>query len=214
MTLFREFLQSDGVPVSETGFGTTPPDAQLRAAKRRSIAELVSSMLKESDNLAAESLLKLMALEATHSPGSAEEGVKRVLKYLENRGIPTTHQVIVDGSGVSRYNLTNADTIIRVLEEMYQDRVNFPVFNRSLAVAGKDGTLAHRMGSTPAEGKVMAKSGTMNGISALSGYVTTPRGEPLAFSILIQNYAGSAKTAMEVQDSICILLSGFRKSAR
>ena len=153
-----------------------------------------------------------MALETTHTPGSAENGVKIVLRYLENRGIPTTHQVFVDGSGVSRYNLTNAETIIRVLEEMYRDQVNFPVFLGSLAVAGKDGTLAHRMGATPADGKVMAKSGTMNGISALSGYVTTPLGEPLAFSIIIQNYAGSSTTAMEVQDSICVLLSGFRNS--
>jgi D-alanyl-D-alanine carboxypeptidase/D-alanyl-D-alanine-endopeptidase (penicillin-binding protein 4) len=93
---------------------------------------------------------------------------------------------------------------------MYRDQANFPVFFRSLAVAGKDGTLAHRMGGTPAEGKVRAKSGTMNGISALSGYVTTGSGELLAFSIMIQNYVGSSKTAMDVQDMICILLSGFR----
>jgi D-alanyl-D-alanine carboxypeptidase/D-alanyl-D-alanine-endopeptidase (penicillin-binding protein 4) len=210
LSVFRDFLQSDGVPVSETVLGATPAEAQLLAVNTRTVAELVSFMLKKSDNLTAESLLKLMALEVTHSPGSAENGVKRVLQYLENRGIPTTHQVIVDGSGVSRYNLTTAGTIIRVLEEMYRDQVNFPAVLRSLAVAGKDGTLAHRMVSTPAEGNVKAKSGTMNGISALSGYVTTPLGEPLAFSIIIQNYAGSSNTAMEVQDSICVLLSGFR----
>ena len=133
-----------------------------------------------------------------------------VRHYLEEKEIPTTHQVIVDGSGVSRYNLTTADTIVKVLEEMYRDQEHFPVFLRSLAVAGKDGTLAHRMGDTPAEGRVRAKSGTMNGISAMSGYVTTGSGEPLAFSIMIQNYAGTARTAMEVQDMICVLLSGFR----
>jgi D-alanyl-D-alanine carboxypeptidase/D-alanyl-D-alanine-endopeptidase (penicillin-binding protein 4) len=212
LSVFRDVLQSDGVPVSEIGFGTTPAEAQLLAVKRRTVAELVSFMLKESDNLTAECLLKLMAREATHSAGSAGNGVKTVLHYLESRGIPTTHLVLVDGSGVSRYNLTNADTIVRVLEEMYRDQMNFPVYLRSLAVAGKDGTLAQRMGTTPAEGKVKAKSGSMNGISNLSGYVTTRSGEPLAFSIMIQNYAGSSKTAMEVQDMICVLLSGFQKN--
>lgn len=210
LALFRDALHADGVPVREIGFGTAPSGAKLLAAKRRTVADLVAVMLRESDNLAAESLLKLMAREATHSAGSAENGVKVVRRYLEEKGISTTHQVMVDGSGVSRYNLTTADTIVRVLEEMYRDREHFPVFLRSLAVAGKDGTLAHRMGDTPAEGRVRAKSGTMNGISALSGYVTTGSGEPLAFSIMIQNYAGSAKTAMEVQDMICVLLSSFR----
>jgi D-alanyl-D-alanine carboxypeptidase/D-alanyl-D-alanine-endopeptidase (penicillin-binding protein 4) len=210
LSLFRDALQADGVTVREIGFGTTPAGAELLAVKRRTVADLISVMLKKSDNLAAESLLKLMARKATHTGGSAENGVKEVRRYLEERGIPSDHQVMVDGSGVSRYNLTTADTIVRVLEDMYRDQVNFPVFLRSLAIAGKDGTLAHRMGSTPAEGKVRAKSGTMNGISALSGYVTTGSGELMAFSIMIQNYAGTAKTAMEVQDMICILLSGFR----
>jgi D-alanyl-D-alanine carboxypeptidase/D-alanyl-D-alanine-endopeptidase (penicillin-binding protein 4) len=210
LSLFRDALHVDGVPVREIGFGTTPAGSELLAVKRRTVADLVSIMLRESDNLAAENLLKLMARDATHTAGSAENGVNEVRRYLEARGIPTDQQVMVDGSGVSRYNLTTADDIVRVLEAMYRDQANFPVFFRSLAVAGKDGTLAHRMDNTPAEGKVRAKSGTMNGISALSGYVTTGSGELLAFSILIQNYAGTAKTAMEVQDMICILLSGFR----
>lgn len=210
LTLFRDALQADMVTVKDIGFGATPTEAKLLAVRRRTVADLVAVMLRESDNLAAESLLKLMARDATHSAGSAEDGVMVVRHYLEEKEIPTTHQVIVDGSGVSRYNLTTADTIVRVLEEMYRDQEHFPVFLRSLAVAGKDGTLAHRMGDTPAEGRVRAKSGTMNGISALSGYVTTGSGEPLAFSIMIQNYAGTARTAMEVQDMICVLLSGFR----
>jgi D-alanyl-D-alanine carboxypeptidase/D-alanyl-D-alanine-endopeptidase (penicillin-binding protein 4) len=214
LTLFRDALQAYGVSVREIGFGVTPAGAELLAVRRRTVADLVSVMLRESDNLAAESLLKLMAHEATHSAGSAENGVKEVRRYLEERGISTTHQVIVDGSGVSRYNLTTADTIVRVLVAMSRDQANFPVFLRSFAVAGKDGTMAQRMGATPAAGKVRAKSGTMNGISALSGYVTTGSGEPLAFSIMIQNYAGSSKTAMEVQDMICVLLSGFRHSTQ
>ncbi len=211
LALFRDLLRSHGIAVSEIGFGITPAEAKPLAVRTRSVGQLLSYILKKSDNLSAESLLKLMGREATHRPGSAENGVKVVRRYLAERGISTVNEVIVDGSGLSRYNLTTPRTIIRLLEEMYRDPVNYPLFLRSLAMAGRDGTLAYRMRATPAEGKVMAKSGTMNGISTLSGYLTTSTGEPLAFSILIQNYAGAATTAMEVQDRICILLSGFRQ---
>ena len=209
LSLFRDALQADGVPVKEIVFGAAPIGGAVIAVRVRSVADLVTVMLRDSNNLAAENLLKLLGRGATLHAGSAEMGVREVRRYLEKRGISTAHQVIVDGSGVSRYNLTNADTIVRLLREMYRDKENFPTFLGSLAVAGKSGTLAHRMGGTRAEGNVKAKSGTLSGVSNLSGYVTAVGGEPLAFSILIQNYAGTAKTAMELQENICILLSGF-----
>jgi len=213
LTLFRDLLGSYGVDVGEISFGITPANSQVLAGKTRTVGELVSFMLKESDNLTAESLLKLMALDATHSAGSAENGVRIIKTYLESKGIPTVHQVIVDGSGVSRYNITNAETITALLQVLYKDEVNFPVFLRSLAVAGKDGTLAQRMRNTPAEGNVKAKTGTMRGISALSGYATTPFGEPLAFSMIIQNYAGSSQIARGVLDKICILLCSLQSTS-
>jgi serine-type D-Ala-D-Ala carboxypeptidase/endopeptidase (penicillin-binding protein 4) len=213
MTLFRDLLGSSGVDVGEISFGITPANRQVLAGKTRTVGELVSFMLKESDNLTAESLLKLMAFDATQSAGSAENGVKIIKTYLESKGISTVHQVIVDGSGVSRYNITNAETITALLEGLYKDKLNFPVFLRSLAVAGKDGTLAQRMRNTPAEGNVKAKTGTMRGISALSGYAMTPFGEPLAFSMIIQNYTGSSQVARGVLDKICILLCSLQSTS-
>jgi serine-type D-Ala-D-Ala carboxypeptidase/endopeptidase (penicillin-binding protein 4) len=213
LALFREYLKSDGIQVSESLFGTTPPAVELLAVRSRTVSELVVAMLKESDNLSAENLLKFMAHSATQSPGSAGAGIRLVRRFLEERGIATAPQVIADGSGVSRYNLVTAHTIISLLEEMHRDSVNFPLFYRALAKAGQDGTLALRMRHTAAEGKVVAKSGTMNGISALSGYLTTTSGKLLAFSILIQNYAGTAAAAREVQNRICILLSNFGEGA-
>lgn len=212
LSLFRDFLHAEGVPVSVAGFGTVPAGAKSIAARNRTVGELVAAALRESDNLAAESLLKLVAREATQRGGSAEDGVREVRRYLEARGIPTEQQVIVDGSGVSRYNLTTAGTIVRVLEEMYRDPVNYPVFSGSLAVAGRSGTLANRMVNTPAAGRIRGKSGTLSGVSALSGYLIPDSGEPLAFSVMIQNFAGSPATVMKVQDEICVLLSGFRGS--
>jgi serine-type D-Ala-D-Ala carboxypeptidase/endopeptidase (penicillin-binding protein 4) len=78
-----------------------------------------------------------------------------------------------------------------------------------LPIAGVDGTLASRMKGTPAEGKVKAKTGTLKGVSALAGYTVTADGEPLAFSMIMENFVGPAQRVRELQDRIAVLLSAF-----
>jgi D-alanyl-D-alanine carboxypeptidase/D-alanyl-D-alanine-endopeptidase (penicillin-binding protein 4) len=94
---------------------------------------------------------------------------------------------------------------------VYRDHEIFPLFYDSLSIAGKDGTLAARMKGTAAEGKLRGKTGTMSGISALSGFLSTAEEEPLAFSIIIQNYAGPPQHARDIQDRIGALLCSFRR---
>ena len=209
--LFGDALRARGITVKQAGIATTPAEAVTIAEKGRPVGDLVRFTLKESDNLAAESLLKLMALKATGKPGSADSGSMAIRNYLEQSHVPVEKQAVVDGSGVSRYNLTNADTLVRVLEAVYRDRDSYSLFYASLPIAGKDGTLAARMKGTSAEGNLRGKTGTMTGVSALSGYLDTADGEQLAFSIIIQNYTGSAQRARDVQDRIGALLCAFRR---
>jgi D-alanyl-D-alanine carboxypeptidase/D-alanyl-D-alanine-endopeptidase (penicillin-binding protein 4) len=79
----------------------------------------------------------------------------------------------------------------------------------SLPLAGDDGTLAKRMKGTPAERRVKAKTGTMKGVSALAGYTVTADEEPLAFSMIMENYVGPEQRVRDLQDRIAVLLSTF-----
>lgn len=212
LTLFRDALRAQGIKVAGMTTAPTPAGASVVARTTRRLGELVRFALKTSDNLTAESLLKLMGLHSTGQPGSAEAGSAAVRRYLAKLGIPTEHLVLADGSGVSRYNLSSAETLTQTLRAVHRDRELYRIFYDSLPVAGKDGTLKLRMKGSCAEGNLRGKTGNMSGVSALSGYASSADGEPLAFAIIIQNYAASGRHAREVQDRIAALLCGFRRT--
>ncbi len=209
LTLLEKLLERSGIMAGPPAPGVVPADAKMLASTRHTVGEIVSVMLKKSDNLCAENLLKYLAHAQSGQKGTSAGGVKAIREYLRMQGIPTDRLVIADGSGVSRYNLTNADTVTRLLVAAYKDKANFPVFVDSLPLAGIDGTLEYRMKGTPAVGRVKAKTGTMKGVSALAGYTVTADGEPLAFSMIMENYVGPCRKVRDLQDRIAVLLSTF-----
>jgi D-alanyl-D-alanine carboxypeptidase/D-alanyl-D-alanine-endopeptidase (penicillin-binding protein 4) len=83
-------------------------------------------------------------------------------------------------------------------------------FRDSLAVAGRDGTLATRLRGTPAEGRVLAKTGTLQLANSLAGYVTTARGERLAFALFVNNHAGRGREAVVALDRVAVALAEAR----
>ncbi len=113
---------------------------------------------------------------------------------------------LVDGSGLSRLNLVTAQSVVQVLRYAYGQPYR-DVLIRALPVAGNDGTLRRRMQGTRAAGNMRAKTGTLNAVSGLSGYVTAPNGEPLVFSILMNNFLTGPQQARAAQDRIGVLLS-------
>lgn len=209
--LFHEALRARGISVTVRGNAATPDGSSVIARKTRPVSEIVRLMLKKSDNLSAESLFKLMDHQVSRRPGTASGGSLAVRNHLESRNISPDRLVIADGSGVSRYNLTNAETIVSLLQSVYHDQDLFPLFYDALPIAGRDGTLAKRMKKSPAEGNLRAKTGTMSGVSALSGYLATADGELLAFSMIIQNFSGPHNTATGIQDQIAEILCRFRR---
>ncbi|MCM0080333.1 D-alanyl-D-alanine carboxypeptidase/D-alanyl-D-alanine-endopeptidase [Geomonas sp. Red32] len=211
LAIFADALRARGIAVTGLDTNFTTPQSRVIARKKRPLGDLVAFGLKESDNLSAESLIKLLGMVSTGQPGSAEDGASRIRVYLDKLGIPTDKLFVADGSGVSRYNLTNVETIIRLLEAIYRDQRIYPTVYNALPVAGRDGTLAHRMAGTPAEGNVRGKTGNMTGVSSLSGYLHTADGEPLAFSMVIENFAGPAKPVLEIQERILLILCSFHR---
>jgi serine-type D-Ala-D-Ala carboxypeptidase/endopeptidase (penicillin-binding protein 4) len=209
LTVFSEQLSQFGIAVSSLNVAPTPPDTIPLASMGRPVKDVVTVMLKQSDNLSAESLVKYLGHVATGREGSASSGLTSVASYLNSRGIDAGQLVLADGSGLSRYNLVTAESLVRLLVEAQRDPQISAPFVDGLPVAGKDGTLARRMKGTVAEGTAVAKTGTMTGVSALSGYAVTAAGERLAFSMLMQNFTGSSARIRDIQDQIVMLLNSL-----
>lgn len=209
LTLLAEQLQQAGITAEPLAMGLSPAGGTQVAAIQHPLREIVAVMLKHSDNLSAENMLKYLAHCKSGQQGTAAGGADEIKDYLRRKGIATDQLVIADGSGVSRYNLTNADAITRLLAAAHADQSTFPVFENALPVAGHDGALAGRMQGTPAAGRVKAKTGTMRGVAALAGYTTTADGEPLAFAIIVQNFAGPGQRVRDLLDRIAVRLTTF-----
>ena len=192
--------------------GTVPLDART-VAKHLSppLADIVKLMNKPSDNWIAELLFKTVGAEVMGEPGTWAKGRDAVNEFLEEiTGEPPAHR-FVDGSGLSRYNLLNADLLTKLLIYIYQDFELMPEYLASLPVAGVDGTLSNRMQGMYAEKVLRAKTGTLSGVSALAGYTVTADEEVFAFGILISHYVGSAIPARDIQDQIGNYLTGFSR---
>ncbi len=208
--VFAERLGARGVPVVVVAIDSTEPPGPPIAEYVHLLDTAVTFMNKVSDNLSAEALLKIVARETYQAPGSAELGAFVVRSLLSRWGCDTTRIAIADGSGLSRYDLTSASTVVLILQNMARDTANFPPFFHSLPIAGVDGTIARRMRGTAAEGNLRAKTGTLSGVSALSGYVRTAGGEMLTFSILLQNFPGTVRPYHRMQDRIGAFLAGWK----
>ncbi len=212
-TLFRQSLERSDVTVDgDARLSTTPPAARTIAEFARPIDSVIVHMNKTSDNLSAENLLKVVGAEKLGAPGTSENGLHIENQFLNSLGIDTTVCVPVDGSGVSHYNLITVEDIVRLLAAIARRPDPFRVIYTSLPVAGVDGTLASRMLHTAAQGNVHAKTGTIYGISSLSGYVTTKSNELLAFSIVMENFSAPTNAFQRAQDEICERLATLKKS--
>ncbi len=215
--VFRRALRAHGVTIAgDITHGTTPRGARV-VTTRRSIplSRLATPFLKLSNNMIAEILVKAIGHQVT-GHGSWTAGLPVIARYLRTLGVDTSQVEQTDGSGLGHSNYTTATQLSNVLRAI-QRKPWFPVFYDAIPIAGQPdplvgGTLRSRMAGTPAAGNVHAKTGTLTGVSALSGYVTSSGGERLIFSIVFNGYRGGAPT--DLQDRIAIrLASGAAVSA-
>jgi D-alanyl-D-alanine carboxypeptidase/D-alanyl-D-alanine-endopeptidase (penicillin-binding protein 4) len=167
--------------------------------------------MKPSQNLYTELILRAMGetLGSSEDPkkNSLEKGIAVVEKFLSEIGISPESVLMHDGSGLSRHDLVTPEAITRLYAYMKKSRFADSWYE-SLTIAGIDGTLKERFKGTLAEKNVRGKTGTINQVSALSGYVTTLSGERLAFSIIINNLPDT-KLRVSTIDEIVLLLANF-----
>jgi D-alanyl-D-alanine carboxypeptidase/D-alanyl-D-alanine-endopeptidase (penicillin-binding protein 4) len=205
---FKYALEQHGVQVHglaralhrEPGEPFTPPPAGIVVAQRQSVPLIEDLQLtdKVSQNLHADLLLFDVG-------GSREEGLKILAGFLtEDVGIKPEQYRFYDGSGLSRMNLVTPETVVALLRHMSQSPNAEPWFSL-LPISGVDGSLRDRLTGPKVKGRIHAKTGTLNHVSALSGYADARR-ERLTFSIFVNNATSTADEQRELIDKICAVL--------
>ncbi len=159
---------------------------------------------KVSQNLHAELTLRAVG-RARRNLGSFQAGAAEMKSFLAEAGIEPAGFNLLDGSGLSRLDLVTPATVMKLLRRMY-DSPQRENWISLLPIGGQDGSLASRFVGTAAAGRVHAKTGSLSHVSALSGYIQRPDNTWLAFSILVNNYGGTAADVRGVMDRICNLI--------
>lgn len=142
---------------------------------------------KPSNNFVAEAIYKTLGGELYGAPGTLAKGTRAIMDYLASAGVKPGTFRIVNGSGLTHENRITPQDLSSVLRKIYYDLSVAPEFMTSLAIAGIDGTIRNRFMGTDAVGLVRAKTGTLNGVSALSGYVGE-KDDVLIFSIFVEGF--------------------------
>ena len=196
VTAFRDALARAGVVVTGDSVDIdelAPKPAGARAVllthESPPLRDLAVRLMKTSQNLVAETLLLKVGLTSDvpdPDPVAAARGAYE--RTLAGWGVPADAVVVADGSGLSRYDYTTADTLVTVLMRMARDPRHAQPFEAALPIMGVDGTLERRGRETRLERRVHAKTGTISNVRALAGYMTTNAGERLAFAIVANNF--------------------------
>ena len=213
--VFRAELKKAGVTVrGGTASLATPATKRAVLATDYSmpLSQLLVPFLKLSNNMHAEALTKAMGAKRSGAPGTWSNGLAATRAYLAVAKVPLSGVSLSDGSGLTRANTLTPRALGTLLVNVQKERW-FPTFQRALPVAGNTsrmvgGTLRYRMNGTRAANRAWAKTGTLTGVTALSGYVQGRDGRLYTFSMLSQ-YSGS--TPRPVEDKLVVALAGWRR---
>ncbi|MFA5404385.1 MAG: D-alanyl-D-alanine carboxypeptidase/D-alanyl-D-alanine-endopeptidase [Ignavibacteria bacterium] len=205
--LSSQNIKFDGIVVS----GVTPGISKEITSISRSLIDVIYNMNKISDNQSAITVFKVIGANYKSPPGTLKNGSAAVIDFLSSIGVTRSNYEILEGSGLTRYNLVTSDLYMQVLKYMFDDVKNFDSFYASLPVGGIDGTLKDRMQGTEAEKNVHAKTGTINGVSTLTGYAISRDNEPIIFYIAMNGTGTNSKPYRKKQDDICELICKFSR---
>ena len=206
MERFERELRESGLVVQAFASTAVKPDtAFCICARYHTIDQILMRMMKESDNLYAESLFYQLAASGGARPASARHARQYIRRLIDKVGLHGQRYRIADGSGLSLYNYVTAELEVRLLRYAYRYQNIYIHLLPSLPKAGVDGTLEKRMHGTFTKDNVKAKTGTLTGVISLAGYCTAANGHQLCFAILNQGVM-RASDARHFQDRVCEVL--------
>jgi serine-type D-Ala-D-Ala carboxypeptidase/endopeptidase (penicillin-binding protein 4) len=198
-------LQQRGIVVgAPPGEGTAPAGTVMASVESPPMAEVVGEMLRESDNLTAELLVKELGRRHGRG-GTTAAGVEVVRSTLAGEGFDLAGLVTYDGSGLDRGDRATCALLIGLLRREGDDSW----VSRGLPVAGRDGTLAERFVGTPADGRLRAKTGSLDNVAGLSGWVDGGQDHTLAFALLANGLPRSASFGRAFTDRVGLVLASY-----
>jgi len=187
--IFYKKLIAAGIEVKgKAAEGAIPAGSVLLSEFYSPIMELLRRVNKNSDNFYAETVFKILGAVSTGQQGTAINSYQALYSCLKGLGINMKGSSIVDGSGLSKSNYVTAETLGDLLKAVYLDLDIYEWYYKTLTIAGVDGTLGKRMKGTAGENNFRGKTGTLNGVSSLSGYMQSKRGSDLIL-VMIFNYS-------------------------
>jgi D-alanyl-D-alanine carboxypeptidase/D-alanyl-D-alanine-endopeptidase (penicillin-binding protein 4) len=210
--LFKGVLNNMGIKLDGiVTFGSAPKNLSMIARHDSApLTELITEMLKKSDNIIAGALFKKLGQLYTQKPGSWETGSYAVSQILSRTaGVNVYGLRILDGSGLSPSNITTPSQLMQVLDFAFHHAPTNDAFISALPIAGVDGTLKHRMGNIAR--RVRAKTGTISGVVSLAGYVMTADKEVFAFVIMVNGNKGMTWKYKEMEDRIATALARYKR---
>ncbi|MDD7318692.1 MAG: D-alanyl-D-alanine carboxypeptidase/D-alanyl-D-alanine-endopeptidase [Prevotella sp.] len=193
---FTALLEQRGVVIN--GYLSqerTPSSAQQICLVTHSMDRVLNRMMKNSDNTYAEAMFYQLG-------SSAEKAKVHFNSIIRKVGLDSKDYYVADGSGLSLYNYVSPHEEVLFLKYAYENKDIFSHLYPSLPIAGVDGTLKSRMRGTHAEGNVRAKTGTVEGVSSLAGYLDAPNGHLICFSIINMGIRRSS-TGRNFQNKLC-----------
>ena len=206
--LFKKMLNNYGINIIGIQKGVKPNSSKKIAVhKSKSLPHTLQNLMVESDNLTAELLIKAIGYETNKSQGNWEDGLIRTREFLHNEvGLDSTSFSIKDGSGVSRYNYSSPNHMIKILSWAYNKQSIRDIFLLSLPNGGKNGTVEDR--NLPLNSYI--KSGSLAAVTTISGYIINDESNPIIFSIFMNGFEGSSDQYKRLQDQIINALTNIK----
>ncbi len=204
LNVFKSYIELSGIKFSgQLQRGRVPNDAmELYTHEGEPLALALRGLNKFSNNFVAEQILKTIGGEHFDLPGSTKKGLRVFEEYMRQLGYEPGQYRIYDGSGLSRQNRLSPKIIVDILRDVKDDLSVYPEFVTALGVMGVDGNVKNRMRKVASSSKARVKTGTLNFVSALSGFFQSKEGELFAFSILMNDLKCSNRRAKKIQDQI------------
>ena len=218
VALLKRRLEATGITVSGSA-RVLPPNvkadtSQIEITKLESppFSLIAAKTMKPSQNMFTETILwtlgEQFGRQSSADADSSTLGLNIVKGFMRQIGVPDDGIIQYDGSGLSRQDLITPSAVVTLYTYMAKESKNAQAWRDSLTIGGVDGTLANRFKGTSAAGNMRGKTGTINQVSALSGYVTTAAGEQLVVSFIVNGVAVTSQRT-SLMDDIVVNLANF-----
>ena len=207
---FYEQLERAGITLEgNIHRGILPRGVQLLVERKHSIDQVLRPMLKDSNNLCAEAMFYQLAALSKCAYATHKDAAAQVQRVIAQCGLQPSDYLVADGSGLSLYNYVSPELLVAMLRYAARSEETFTHLTTALPIMGRDGTLKSRCRRTPAQDNVRAKTGTVEGVSSLTGYAMAANGHRLCFAIINQGVRTTAE-GRNFQDAVCrALTQGF-----